>query len=118
MADAPRRNAPAADGFFLNETDACPLNPCAHSITRSPNHPITSLSSFIERPAPSRRRYRQTLRRARIRPRTGVARPARGARADFVRANADAAGAAGQRVVATFVVAGDGRVVRPRCPIS
>src|ERR1035441_8550881 len=45
--------------------------------------------SAAQRPAPPRRRHRQTLCAAGIRPRTGAARPARGARTDFVRARSE-----------------------------
>ena len=57
---------------------------------RIPPSPIRNLPSrhaAAQRPAPPRRRHRQTLRAAGIRPRTGAAGPARGARTDFVRAD-------------------------------
>ena len=60
-----------------------------------------------QRPAPARRRHRQTLCPAGIRPRTGVAGPARGARADFVRADAEPHGAERRRAVAKTAAAGD-----------
>ena len=60
-----------------------------------------------QRPAPARRRHRQALCPVRIRPRTRAAGPARGARADFVRADDDPHRVERRRTVAKIAAAGD-----------
>ncbi len=67
-----------------------------------------------QRPAPARRRHRQALRRAGIRPRTGAAGPARRARADFVRADDQPAGKERIRALAKTAAAGNHRTAAAR----
>ena len=122
MAVATRRTTTVANGFFESDSvgsarSQSSIYAATCAIDSRPST-LDRRNAAAQRPAPARRRHRQTLCPAGIRPRTGVARPARGARADFVRADDEPHRAERFRAVAKIAVAGNHRTAAARRAVS